>query len=96
MSLQESESHYGIAFAENALKSWKKLDHTIKEQFAKKLEKLVVDPTQAPMLRGDLHGLYKVKLKSSGYRLVYKIQDSELVILVLNVGKRENDEIYDM
>lgn len=37
---------------------------------------------------------YKIKLKSSGYRLVYKVLDKEIVVLVVAVGKRERNAVY--
>jgi len=37
--------------------------------------------------------LYKLRLRNSGFRLVYEVQESEIVVLVLKVGKRE--KFYD-
>jgi len=33
-------------------------------------------------------------LRSVGYRLAYEVQDEEIVVLVLSVGKRENNKVY--
>ena len=44
-----------------------------------------------------LNGLgnaYKIKLHSSGYRLVYRVIDDVLVVTVIAVGKRERAAIY--
>ena len=30
-----------------------------------------------------------------GYRLAYEVKDEEIIILILSVGKRENNRIYD-
>ncbi len=38
----------------------------------------------------DLPGHYKIKLKASGYRLVYRVEDERVV----SVGKRERGEVY--
>ena len=35
---------------------------------------------------------YKIKLKSPGIRLVYRVEDDRLVILVLAIGRRERDD----
>ncbi|WP_202608100.1 MULTISPECIES: type II toxin-antitoxin system RelE family toxin [Proteus] len=35
---------------------------------------------------------YKIKLRASGFRLVYQIIDSEVVILVIAIGKREESK----
>lgn len=37
---------------------------------------------------------YKIKLRASGYRLVYQVQDKVLVVVVMAVGKREKGLIY--
>jgi len=42
-----------------------------------------------PIIRGAL------KLRSSGYRLVYEVKEEKIVIVVLAVGKRENSDIYN-
>jgi mRNA interferase RelE/StbE len=39
---------------------------------------------------------YKVKLKSSGYRLVYEVIDDQVVVLVIAIGKREGNKIYEV
>jgi mRNA interferase RelE/StbE len=44
-----------------------------------------------------LHGLpdcYKIKLRASGFRLVYPVQDKVLVVTVIAVGKCEKGLIY--
>ena len=45
-------------------------------------------------LHGDLDNFYKIKLRSIGYRLVYEVIDHKLVILVIAVGKRNQEEVY--
>ncbi|MDP9656973.1 UNVERIFIED_ORG: mRNA-degrading endonuclease RelE of RelBE toxin-antitoxin system [Pseudomonas putida] len=44
-----------------------------------------------------LHGFpdcYKVKLRSSGYRLVYQVIDREITVFVVAVDKREREQVY--
>jgi len=44
-----------------------------------------------------LHGFenhYKIKLRASGYRLVYEILESEIVVLVVAVSKRDKNLVY--
>jgi mRNA interferase RelE/StbE len=33
--------------------------------------------------------IYKIKLRSLGFRLAYEVKDEEIVVLVLSIGKRE-------
>jgi len=86
---------YEIEFYEDALEEWHRLDTSIRNQFKKKLAKLVEGPHRpANRLRG-LDSCYKIKLRAAGVRLVYKVEDGELVILVVAVGKRDKNAVYD-
>ena len=86
--------NYRLKFLPSALKEWEKLGVTVREQFKKKLGERLVDPiVQADRLRG-FENHYKIKLRSAGYRLVYEVDDAEIVVFVIAVGKRENDLIY--
>jgi mRNA interferase RelE/StbE len=85
---------YKIKFTPISNKEWKNIDSSIKEQFKKKLEKIILNPR---ILKNKLSGysnIYKIKLRSSGYRLAYEVKDDEIVVLVLSVGKREDNSVY--
>ncbi len=85
---------YDLKFLPSALKEWKRLGATVREQFKKKLEERLVEPVvPADRLRGE-RNYYKIKLRSAGYRLVYEVDKGEITIYVIAVGKRENHEIY--
>ncbi|NOR50092.1 MAG: type II toxin-antitoxin system mRNA interferase toxin, RelE/StbE family [Desulfuromonadales bacterium] len=85
---------YDLKFLPTALKEWKKLDSSIQNQLKKKLKERLQNP-RVPASR--LHGFdnhYKIKLRVSGYRLVYEIIESEIVVLVIAVGKRNKNLVY--
>ncbi len=87
--------NYSLEFKPKALKEWKKLDHSIKLQFHKKLkERLKAPRVPRDKLRG-FSNVYKIKLRSSGFRLAYEVIDERIVVVVLSVGKRENNAVYD-
>lgn len=87
---------YTVKFREDALKEWQKLDKAIQQQFAKKIKKCSVNPhNPSAKLRG-LKDCYKIKLRSSGFRLVYQVIDDVLIIAVVAVGKRERSEVYNL
>ena len=87
---------YELAYLEDALKEWKKLGATIREQFKKKLkERLVAPEIESARLSGSKNR-YKIKLRSSGYRLVYEVKNETVTILVVAVGKRERNKVYKM
>jgi mRNA interferase RelE/StbE len=48
---------------------------------------------QSAKLR-DAPDCYKIKLGAVGYRMVYQVIDSEIVVLILAVGKREGGVAY--
>ena len=84
---------YELAFKPKALKEWKRLDLTIREQLKKKLAKRLENPkVSKDKLRG-YDNIYKIKLRSSGYRLAYEVNDHEIIVLVLKIAPR--DKIYD-
>ena len=78
-----------------ALKEWQKLDLGIKEQFKKKLARRLESPKVSKDRLSGFENVYKIKLKSLGYRLAYEVVDERLVVLVLVMGKRENNAVYD-
>jgi len=87
---------YKIKFREAAAKEWQKLDREIQQQFAKKLKKCCENPhIPSAKLRG-MPNCYKIKLRASGFRLVYEIIDECLIIAVVAVGKRERGDIYQL
>lgn len=85
---------YKLEFLPSALKEWEKLGHTVREQIKKKLrERLEAPRVQADALR-DMPEHYKIKLRASGYRLVYRVADERVVVVVVAVGKRERGAAY--
>jgi mRNA interferase RelE/StbE len=85
---------YSLAFKEEALKEWGKLDRNVREQFKKKLEERLLNPrVPASQLSGH-SDRFKIKLRGVGYRLVYEVRDSQLIVVVVAVGKRERNAVY--
>ena len=85
---------YGLKFLPTALKEWKRLDSSIQNQLQKKLKERLLNP-HVPASR--LHGFenhYKIKLRASGYRLVYEVIEDEIVVMVIAVGKRDKNLVY--
>ena len=39
--------------------------------------------------------MYKIKLRTAGYRLAYQVLDDGLVIVVVAVGKRDRGLVYE-
>lgn len=85
---------YKLEFDRRALKEWEKLGHPVRSQFKKKLAERLENPhVPASRLSGRTNR-YKIKLRSSGYRLVYEVFDDRILLLVIAVGKRSGDDVY--
>jgi len=85
---------YELAFLDEALKEWRKLDGVTREQFKAKLAERLHNPKiPSARLRGAKER-YKIKLRNAGYRLVYEVRDREVLVLVVAVGKRERNAVY--
>ncbi|KRP66087.1 type II toxin-antitoxin system RelE family toxin [Pseudomonas orientalis] len=85
---------YSLDFDARALKEWQKLGDTLRQQFKKKLAETLNNPRNEA---NRLHGLpdcYRIKLRSSGYRLVYQVVDQEITVVVVAVDKREHGQAY--
>jgi mRNA interferase RelE/StbE len=83
---------YSLAFAETALKEWRKLDATVRDQFKRKLAERLENPHVLAARLSEAANRYKIKLRASGYRLVYQVEDTTVTVVVLAVGRR--DRIY--
>lgn len=77
-----------------AKKEWKKLAPSIKVQFIKKLAERLENPHVPASKLSGYSNTYKIKLRSVGYRLVYEVVDDTVVVYVLAIGRRENDDVY--
>lgn len=87
-------SSYRLQFIPTALKEWKKLDRPIQLQFKKKLKERLENPhVPASQLYG-FPNHYKIKLRASGHRLVYEVQDKKVCVIVIAVGKRDKYAVY--
>ena len=85
---------YELKFLPAALKEWEKLGAPIKNQFKKKLAERLKNPRVPADKLSGYDSVYKIKLRSAGYRLAYEVFDDQLLIYVLAVGKREKNSVY--
>ena len=89
------DQNYQLKFDRDALKEWKKLDGSIKEEFKKALSRRLKSPiVESARLHGNLSNCFKIKSKSSGYRLIYTVVEAEVVVIVLAVGERDKQRAY--
>ena len=85
---------YELKFVPSARKEWDKLDNSIKQMFKKAIAKRLINPfVPAAKLKNLPIECYKIKLRTIGYRLIYTVEDGELVLLVLTINRR--DAVYE-
>ena len=85
---------YKLKFLPTALKEWKKLDNSIQTQLKKKLKERLQSPYAPGSQLSGFKNHYKIKLRTSGYRLVYEVIDEEVYVLVIAIGKRDKNLVY--
>lgn len=81
---------YSIKYTKEAKKKIEKLDKSIRLVIKKVIESLSSNPYKGKPLSHELAGLYS--LRTSDYRIIYRIKEKQLIIIVVTVGHRR--EIY--
>lgn len=95
-----------LAFLPEATKDLKNLAGNQRIMVAKAIDKVLENPLPAqeggygkPLGNksgNDLTGFLKIKLKSAGIRVVYKLIRTETQMLVVVIGARADDEVYEI
>lgn len=85
---------YKLTFLRDAQKEWEKLGTNIQKQLKAKLRERLANPRVPPAALRGMPDCYKIKLRSAGYRLVYRVYDDRIVVQVVAVGKRERNQVY--
>ena len=85
---------YKLKFLPAAQKEWSKLAPPIQKQFKNKLLERLQNPHVLSSKLLGYDSVYKIKLRTAGYRLAYEVIDDEVIVYVLAVGKRDKDAVY--
>lgn len=86
---------YKLEFKKSALKEWKKLNSTVREQLKKKLAQRLETPRVPSAALSGAKDTYKIKLRQIGYRLIYSVSDETITVVVIAVGKRNRNDVYN-
>ena len=87
---------YELAFLPSALKEWGKLGQAVRTQFKKKLAERLEHPRIEAARLAGMPDCYKIKLRAAGYRLVYRVDDGTVTVVVVAVGRRDRNAVYKM
>lgn len=84
---------YKVVYLDSVEKDLEKLDRPTRKRVLDKIEKyLAKDPKGlGKVLTGEFQGLWRYRI--GDFRVIYKIAEKEILIIVARVGHRKN--IYD-
>lgn len=98
--------NWNLAYLPEAEKDLKALDGSQRILVLKAIKKVQQNPLPAdengygkPLGNQNgtsLAGFLKIKLKSAGLRVVYKLQRTENAMLVIVIGVRADEEVYEI
>lgn len=83
---------YKLRFHELALAEWRKLDGSVREPLKKKLAERLDNPRVPSAALSGMPNCDKIKLRSLGYRLVYRVDEDVVFVTVIAVGRRDKNE----
>jgi mRNA interferase RelE/StbE len=82
---------YSVQFTPRAQRDFSALDRAIQQRLRRRIDRLAEDPF--PVGAKKLHGeepFYRIRV--SDYRVIYKVEADELVVIVVKIGHRR--EVY--
>jgi mRNA interferase RelE/StbE len=75
-------------------------DRRIREKIGAVIDRLTEDPEkQGKALLGELAGFRSIRTARQCYRIIYKIRDNDVVVVIVAVGIRRDgakDDIYNL
>ncbi len=81
---------YSIQIKQSAAKALKKLPKSDHLNLTAAIDQLAINPGVGSVLKGEFQGLRRIRVGQ--YRVVYEINDGELIVLVIRIGHRR--EVY--
>ncbi len=84
---------YEVVFTKQALRSLRKIPRNIAMLIREKLEQLAADPYAPNNNVTKLVGRPGYRLRVGDWRVIYELQDGQLILLVIKIGPR--GEVYE-
>ena len=84
-----STEDYSIKFLRTALKELSKLPLEVQQRIADRIDELKTNP-YPPGIKALKNGDGRLRLRVGDYRVIYRIEADNLVIIVIKVGHRRN------
>lgn len=96
--------NYKLSFIKEAIEDYKSLDGSQKKIVDKALKRILLNPLPnteggygkplSNLSNSKLSGLMKIKLKSSGLSIVYKLENLDDEVLIIIIGARAESKVY--
>ena len=97
---------WAVEYTCEAVKDLKRLDHSQQIVIVKAIDKVSVNPLPdteggygKPLgnhVTGNLSGYMKIKLRSHGLRVVYRLTREDSVMRIIVISVRDDDSVYKM
>ncbi len=79
---------YSISIKQSAAKSLAKIGNEERRRIIAAIDQLRDNPTAGSVLKGEFSGLRRIRVLN--YRVVYEVQEQQLVVLVIRIGHRRD------
>ena len=81
---------YSISIKASAAKALQKISKSDRSRLIEAIDALSENPSAGSALKGEFVGLRRIRV--GNYRIIYEVQDAQLIVLVVRVGHRK--EVY--
>jgi len=78
---------YSVRIKASAVKALKKIALKDRERVISAIDALAINPAAGGVLKGEFAGLRRLRV--GDYRIVYEVNDGELLVLVIRIGHRQ-------
>ena len=79
---------FSIRIKGSAAKELERIDRSTRSRIVAHIDRLAENPHLGTTLKGDLRGLRRIRV--GDYRVIYEVQNSVLVVLVVRVAHRRD------
>jgi len=83
---------YELIILNSAVRQLRKFDKPIMIKLLQALDKIAENPFIGEQLKGHLTSIYSYHVNEKGveYRIAYQINSKDIVVIVMQIGSREN------